>query len=250
MTQTANNLRVRRTQKLLREALIELIDEHGFEAITVGEITGRAMVSRASFYRNYKDKYDLVEQIFEEAIQALKDFVSLPGAEHPTIWVKFFEHVAEYDHLYRALLGRNGSPWFVSRMRTAIMVMMREFEQLFDRDPQIYQPVFHSTAAVVLPPATAAVLPLSVSEDMPTPVSEVMPPPVSATKTPQPQPKHPGILASNPYVEDMVASILVETITWWLEQEKPCSTRQIADRCSCLIGAVFRETSTWEETTW
>jgi len=225
MTQTVNNLRVRRTQKLLREALIELIDEHGFEAITVGEITGRAMVSRASFYRNYKDKYDLVEQIFEEAIQALKDFVSMPGAEHPTIWVKFFEHVAEYEHLYRALLGRNGSPWFVRRMRTALMVMMREFEQLFNGNPQVYQPVFHSTAAEVPPPA------------------------VSVRKVSPQQPKHPGILASDPYVEDLVASMLVETITWWLEQEKPCSTRKIADRCSCLIGAVFRETSTWKETT-
>lgn len=232
MTQTVNNLRVRRTQKLLREALIELIDEHGFEAITVGEITGRAMVSRASFYRNYKDKYDLVEQIFEEAIQALKDYVSMPGAEHPTIWVKFFEHVAEYEHLYRALLGRNGSPWFVCRMRTAIMAMMREFEQLFDRNPQVYQPVFHSAAAEVLPPSAV----------------DVMPPPVSERKTSSQQPKHPGILASDPYVEDLVASMLVETITWWLEQEKPCSTRQIADRCSCLIGAIFRETSTWKET--
>jgi len=249
MTQTVNNLRVRRTQKLLREALIELIDEHGFEAITVGEITGRAMVSRASFYRNYKDKYDLVEQIFEEAIQALKDFVSMPGAEHPTIWVKFFEHVAEYEHLYRALLGRNGSPWFVRRMRTALMVMMREFEQLFNGNPQVYQPVFHSTAAGVVPPPVSEVLPPSAAEVLPTPVSEVPPPSVSVRKTSQQQPKHPGILASDPYVEDLVASMLVETITWWLEQEKPCGTRQIADRCSCLIGAVFRETSTWKETT-
>ena len=222
MTQTTNNLRVRRTQKLLREALIELIEEHGFDAITVGEITERAMVSRASFYRNYRDKYDLVEQIFEEAIQALRDFVSVPGAEHPTIWVKFFEHVEEYEHLYRALLGRNGSPWFVLKMRSALLNMMREFEQLFSANPQVYHPVFHSTAAgVVSPPASEINGSLQRSN-------------------------HPGFLASDPYVEDLVASMLVETITWWLEQGKPCTTRQIADRCSSLIGAVFRETSTWK----
>ena len=57
MTQPAGNVRVRRTQKLLREALIELIEERGFEALTIGEITERAMVSRAAFYRNYQDKY-------------------------------------------------------------------------------------------------------------------------------------------------------------------------------------------------
>ncbi len=58
-------------QKLLREALIELIEERGFEALTIGELTSRAMVSRAAFYRHYQDKYDLVEQIFEEAMSAL-----------------------------------------------------------------------------------------------------------------------------------------------------------------------------------
>ncbi len=39
MTQPESNLRVRRTQKLLREALIELIEERSFEALTIGEIT-------------------------------------------------------------------------------------------------------------------------------------------------------------------------------------------------------------------
>src|SRR5213083_296749 len=61
MTQSVSNLRVRRTQKLLREALIALIEERGFDALTIGELTERAMVSRAAFYRNYQDKYDLVD---------------------------------------------------------------------------------------------------------------------------------------------------------------------------------------------
>src|SRR5216683_17485 len=73
MTQPVSNLRVKRTQKLLREALIELIEERGFEALTIGELTRRAMVSRAAFYRHYQDKYGLVEQIFEEAMNALLD---------------------------------------------------------------------------------------------------------------------------------------------------------------------------------
>lgn len=70
MTQPESNLRVRRTTFLLREALIALIEERGFEALTVGELTSRTMVSRTAFYRSYQDKYDLVEQIFEEAWKA------------------------------------------------------------------------------------------------------------------------------------------------------------------------------------
>src|SRR6266853_6102460 len=111
MSQQGSNIRLRRTKLLLREALIALIEERGFEALTIGELTERAMVSRAAFYRNYQDKYDLVEQIFEEAMSALLSAVEDLGREHPvSIWVKFFEHIAEYERLYRALLGRKGSP--------------------------------------------------------------------------------------------------------------------------------------------
>ncbi len=127
MTQPENNLRVRRTQKLLREALIELIEERGFEALTIGELTERAMVSRAAFYRNYQDKYDLVEQIFEEAMSALLSAVGELGREHPAeIWVQFFEHIASYERLYRALLGRKGSPWFVRKMRVSLADLVKE----------------------------------------------------------------------------------------------------------------------------
>ena len=127
MTQPVSNLRVRRTQKLLREALIELIEERGFEALTVGELTARAMVSRAAFYRNYQDKYDLVEQIFEEAMSALLGAVGELGREHPaSVWVTFFEHIAEYERLYRALLGSKGSPWFVRKIRAALSDLVKE----------------------------------------------------------------------------------------------------------------------------
>src|SRR5215216_2273321 len=129
MSQQVKSLRLRRTQKLLREALIELIEERGFDTLTVGEITERAMVSRAAFYRNYQDKYDLVEQIFAEAMEALFNAVSEPSTEHPPqTWVRFFEHIAEYERLYRALLGRKGSAWFVLKMRASLLDLHKEYE--------------------------------------------------------------------------------------------------------------------------
>ncbi len=142
MTQPTKNLRVRRTQKLLREALIDLIEERGFEALTVGEITGRAMVSRAAFYRNYQDKYDLVEQIFAEAMSALFAAVAELRHEHPPrIWVRFFEHIAEYERLYRALLGRKGSPWFVRKMQASLVELVKEHGRVPFGAPAEGQPV-------------------------------------------------------------------------------------------------------------
>jgi AcrR family transcriptional regulator len=197
MTQPVDNLRVRRTQKLLREALVELIEERGFDALTVGEITERAMVSRAAFYRNYQDKYDLVEQIFSEAIQALFSAVAEAHTAHsPQIWVRFFQHVAEYERLYRALLGRRGSPWFVLKMRTSLIDLIKEFE----RQSSHWQP-----------PAA-----------------------------------HPVYPVSDELIPDLVATMLVEAITWWLEQGRPYSPEEMAKRCVSLAGAIFQETGTWQ----
>lgn len=117
MSQPSGDLRVRRTRKLLRDALVELIDERGFDRVTVGEITSRAMISRAAFYRNYKDKYHLAEQVFDDALAAL--VVNLPERQQQR-WVEFFEHIATYERLYKALLSRKAGSWFADKMRAKL----------------------------------------------------------------------------------------------------------------------------------
>ena len=131
------DLRIRRTHKFLQEAMIELITEKGFDAITVGDIAERAMINRATFYRHYQDKYDLVAKIFEETANQLvenmkpfnKDTSQSETENPPEIWIQLFEHVAEHARLYRAMLGKNGSPWFATRMREHIIKLLLEDEK-------------------------------------------------------------------------------------------------------------------------
>lgn len=195
MTPSADNLRVKRTKLLLREALITLIEDRGFEALTVGELTERAMVSRAAFYRQYQDKYALVEQIFEEAMSALFTAVGDLGRDHSAeVWVTFFEHIAHYDRLYRALLGPKGSPWFVRKMRAALAALIRE------RGHVPHGP---------------------------------------------PTPDHAMHAFSDNFVPDVVSAMFVEAITWWLEQGRPYTPKDIATRTALLAAALFHEASTW-----
>jgi AcrR family transcriptional regulator len=112
MTREQMDLRVRRTRVNLREALIELIEEKGFDAVTVGDIASRAMVNRATFYRHYPDKYALVTGIFEEAItqmlreipfpeslEAITSASGAPGSQAEqleaaqAVWSALFEHL-------------------------------------------------------------------------------------------------------------------------------------------------------------
>ncbi|WP_052397342.1 TetR/AcrR family transcriptional regulator [Streptomyces sp. NRRL F-5123] len=137
------NVRVRRTRKLLRDALIELIEERGFDRVTVGEICARAMVSRAAFYRSHRDKYQLVETIFDEAVEemlgAMGEGGGEDGAERTPLerWIGFYEHIDGYHRFYGALLGRNGSPWFADRMRATLAAMVGEH---LPRPPQDQDP--------------------------------------------------------------------------------------------------------------
>ena len=133
MTQIAHNLRVLRARKLLRTALMDLVEERGFYALTVGEIAERAMVSRAGFYRYYRDKYDLIEELFEEAVRTMMDSLSthpraIGGPKEtqtlPEPWVKFFEHFVEYERLYRVLFASRSSSWLVAKMHASLREAM------------------------------------------------------------------------------------------------------------------------------
>lgn len=141
MTHQQIDLRIRRTHKLLQEAMIALIAERGFDAITVGDIADRAMVNRATFYRHYEDKYDLVAKIFEEMVNELisnmkpphKNFHAQDYENPADIWVQLFAHFADHADLYRALLGKNGSSWFADRVRDYAVTVIMERKMLHDR---------------------------------------------------------------------------------------------------------------------
>ncbi len=53
--------RVKRTRTLLEQAFMELIQEKGFQAVSVQDITERAGVNRATFYAHFADKYALLD---------------------------------------------------------------------------------------------------------------------------------------------------------------------------------------------
>jgi len=62
--------RIIKTKKYLKDTLIELLDEMPFEKITVTMLCQKADISRITFYSHYDDKYDLVEDIFQDMIAA------------------------------------------------------------------------------------------------------------------------------------------------------------------------------------
>lgn len=138
MTHDPSDPRVLRTHQLLKDALITLSAERGFDGVTVGDIVRRAKINRATFYRHYSDKYALVEEIFQEAMDRMRRDIKPPSVKSlsvamqdpPERLVKLFEHFAENKHLYLTLLGGSGSSWFTAKMRSQITDFLEQREQI------------------------------------------------------------------------------------------------------------------------
>jgi AcrR family transcriptional regulator len=116
---SAQDLRVVRTRKMLRDAMITLVIQKGFTTVTVNDIVELAMVNRATFYRHYQDKYDLVESYLDELyteLNAAPAATPAPGEPNPGL-VKLFEHIRDNAVFYRAMLGPHGYSRFGEHIR-------------------------------------------------------------------------------------------------------------------------------------
>lgn len=103
--------RIQRTRAALQKAVIELILEKGYEALTVKEIAERADVNHATFYLHYKNKEQLLEITLGETIEALAQQLEQDKRcciDSKQAIVQIFDHVACHANIYRVLLSMNG----------------------------------------------------------------------------------------------------------------------------------------------
>ena len=69
--------RVRRTKKLLTQALTQLLQRKQVNEITVRELTDLADMNRGTFYLYYKDISDMLEKIEDELFENLDTIIAL-----------------------------------------------------------------------------------------------------------------------------------------------------------------------------
>ena len=121
--EVVEDLRVRRTRKMIQEALLELTVEKGYAAITVQDIADRAMINRSTFYRHYLDKDDLLIKYMDDvtALTSEDDTATekngLVEKEAPPGLVKLLKHIQTFSEFYRVMLSANGHPVVTDRLR-------------------------------------------------------------------------------------------------------------------------------------
>jgi len=116
--------RIRRTNRTLVAALIELTSERPYASIQVRDITDRADVGYATFYRHYDSKDDLMLAVFEDITEELETASGVAGEGYfEGEGVRLFEHVQKYSGLYRSILQ---SPEFVHKLKGLLARLIEE----------------------------------------------------------------------------------------------------------------------------
>lgn len=159
--EASSDRRVTRTRTHLRQAMLDLILENGYEGVTVEQLAERAGVARGTFYLHYRHKEDLMLAIVGELIDDLLAQLSeLPltswqrpeqGVAEPIKLV--FKHAAEHAAMYQILLRGEVTFPIARRLRAIILEAANGFldyklkREGLELDPRIPPSVYTSYLA-------------------------------------------------------------------------------------------------------
>ncbi|WP_053217249.1 TetR/AcrR family transcriptional regulator [Virgibacillus senegalensis] len=133
--------RIKRTKKALQNALIILMQNQDFKAITNTDIVGLADYNRGTFYKHYKFKEELLEEIIEEVIADLIESYRQPYQHTDSFTfnsltasaVKIFEHVYAHANFYQLIIQSNALPGFHKRITNELKKL--QLHDLADKEP-------------------------------------------------------------------------------------------------------------------
>lgn len=130
------DLRIVKTREAIKEAFIELIEEKGFDALTIKDITEKARINRGTFYAHYEDKYHCMSSYETEFLEGL---IAIAKSHYPLsrtpnlkdevlpIAIDIFHHMFNNKKMLKAVLSPKGDPYFQSKLKQSM------WEQLFEK---------------------------------------------------------------------------------------------------------------------
>jgi AcrR family transcriptional regulator len=124
-TANLNDRRVLRTRRLLREALIDLIIERGWDNLSVQDVCDRADVGRSTFYTHFGDMEELLLGGFDDLRKMLRAQKS--ASNEKLAFVRgLIEHASEHAQLFRAIIGKRAGHAIEKRFRQTVIALVRD----------------------------------------------------------------------------------------------------------------------------
>jgi AcrR family transcriptional regulator len=105
-----NDRRSQRTRLALGDALVQLMLERGYEAVSIKDVIDRANIGRSTFYAHFADKEDLfisqMDRLVQMLIQHTPQDISERNPFFPSLGL--FQHVQQQWKLYKMLNWESG----------------------------------------------------------------------------------------------------------------------------------------------
>lgn len=138
--------RVQRTHRLLREALITLVLERGWEDVSVQDICERADVGRSTFYSHFGDKEALLTSGFELLRAELEAHVGQEGGAGRLSFAEpLLVHCHENRRIFRALVGQRSAQVVQRKFRALLVELVKD-----DLGPDTPELTAHFVAGALL----------------------------------------------------------------------------------------------------
>ncbi len=137
---TKTDRRVERTREMLQKALIELIAERGYDAITIQDIVNRANIGRTTFYLHYSSKDELFMSCHEDIVSEFHI-----GPLHPLSREELLspETPPEMTSAYRHLEDRRALLYSVFQGKDSLLIL----RQIRDRSAREIEANLRATFA-------------------------------------------------------------------------------------------------------
>jgi len=106
MKQDKQDRRSQRTRQLVSSAMMELLSEKRYEAITVQDILDRAGIGRTTFYSHYFDKEDVHASMMEQMLESMSRQLSERHTGQGIVpSLELFQHIRQDHKHFQAIAG-------------------------------------------------------------------------------------------------------------------------------------------------
>lgn len=152
--------RVLRTRQLIKDALIDLLQEFELNKITVNRIAERATINRVTFYLHYHDIQDMLEKMAQEMAEDIESIMmstttNMNSSEEMDSLklINLLEHIAENAKFYKVVLGSTRTPIFTERLLNILTKSITERTEidsmLATTDIQRDIAIWHGSSALI-----------------------------------------------------------------------------------------------------
>jgi len=119
--QDKQDRRSQRTRQLVSSAMMELLSEKRYEAITVQDILDRAGIGRTTFYTHYFDKEDVHAAMMEQMLERMSQQLSEKHTGQAIVpSLELFQHIQQDHKHFQAIAGGPTAERLWETMQTAL----------------------------------------------------------------------------------------------------------------------------------